>query len=64
VIRARTWRGQADAGPTARTIVQHEEILNALTARDPARAEAAALVHVATTEAWFHLTSDEGRHRA
>ena len=57
-IRARAWRGQVDAGATARTIVQHEEILNALIARDPVRAEAAALVHVATTEAWFRLTTD------
>ena len=63
-IRARAWRGQIDVGATTRTIIQHEEILNALTARDPGRAEAAALVHVATTEAWFRLTTDEGRHRS
>ena len=52
-IRARAWRGlvQADAG--ARTDAQHSEILAALRERDPDRAAAAALVHVATTEAWF-----------
>ena len=51
--RARIWRGIVDADAVARTIAQHEDILRALEARDPALAEAAALVHVATTEAWL-----------
>ena len=52
-VRARAWRGMADEAASARTITQHHEILEALRARDPDRAEAAATVHVATTEAWF-----------
>jgi GntR family transcriptional repressor for pyruvate dehydrogenase complex len=52
-IRARTWRGVVDEAASARTVTQHREILDALAARDPDRAEAAALLHVATTEAWF-----------
>jgi GntR family transcriptional repressor for pyruvate dehydrogenase complex len=52
-IRARAWRGVADQGASSRTVTQHREILEALSARDPDRAEAAALLHVATTEAWF-----------
>ena len=52
-MRARAWRGVAEEGAGARTVAQHQEILDALTARDPDRAASAALVHVATTEAWF-----------
>ena len=37
----------------------HREILEALRARDPERAEAAALTHVATTEAWFRARDAE-----
>ncbi len=51
--RARIWRGIVDADAVARTIAQHEDILRALEARDPVLAEATALVHVATTEAWL-----------
>lgn len=63
-IRARTWRGLIDAGATARTIGQHEDILAALVDRDPRRAEAAAIVHVATTAAWFRHTIEEARDQA
>jgi GntR family transcriptional repressor for pyruvate dehydrogenase complex len=42
-----------EAGATERTIAEHSAILEALRARDPQLAEAAALVHVSTTEAWF-----------
>ncbi len=52
-IRARAWRGVLDEDARTRTLAQHHEILRALRAHDPARAEAAALVHVATTESWF-----------
>jgi GntR family transcriptional regulator, transcriptional repressor for pyruvate dehydrogenase complex len=58
-LRARAWRGVAEEGAGARTIAQHEDILDALTARDPDWAASAALVHVATTEAWFRRTIDE-----
>jgi GntR family transcriptional regulator, transcriptional repressor for pyruvate dehydrogenase complex len=52
-IRARAWRGVLDEDARSRTLAQHDDILRALRARDPTRAEAAALVHVATTESWF-----------
>jgi len=52
-LRARAWRGVAEEGAGPRTVAQHQDILDALIARDPGRASSAALVHVATTEAWF-----------
>jgi GntR family transcriptional repressor for pyruvate dehydrogenase complex len=52
-IRTRAWRGVTEEGSGQRTVTQHEDILAALRARDPDRARSAALVHVATTEAWF-----------
>jgi GntR family transcriptional repressor for pyruvate dehydrogenase complex len=61
--RGRAWRGIVDGGATERTISEHAAILSALRARDPQLAEAAALLHVATTEAWFrsvlHAEDDE-----
>ena len=51
--RARVWRGVVEAGAKERTILEHAEILAALRARDPRLAEAAALIHVSTTEAWI-----------
>ncbi len=51
--RARIWRGIVDTDAIGRTIAQHEDILRALEARDPTLAEATALVHVSTTEAWL-----------
>ena len=54
-MRARAWRGIAEEGAGARTVAQHQDILDALAARDPGRSESAALVYVATTEAWFWL---------
>ena len=51
--RGRAWRGIVEASATERTISEHAAILAALRARDPQRAEAAALLHVSTTEAWF-----------
>ena len=61
-LRARAWRGVLEDDATARTIAQHADILRALVARDPVLAEAAALVHVATTEAWFRrVLGDDAR---
>ena len=51
--RGRAWRGVIEAGATQRTITEHAGILSALRARDPKLAEAAALLHVSTTETWF-----------
>jgi GntR family transcriptional repressor for pyruvate dehydrogenase complex len=62
-IRVRAWRGLMEEGAGARTIAQHQEILDALLARDPGRAEAAALVHVSTTESWFRQAVGEWRPR-
>jgi GntR family transcriptional repressor for pyruvate dehydrogenase complex len=53
MTRGRAWRGIVEAGATERTISEHAAILSALRVRDPQLAEAAALVHVSTTEAWF-----------
>lgn len=58
-VRARAWRGVADREASARTRTQHREIFDALRAHDQERAEAAAHVHVATTEAWFRQAQDE-----
>jgi GntR family transcriptional regulator, transcriptional repressor for pyruvate dehydrogenase complex len=60
-IRARAWRGLVEESAGSRTVAQHREILEALRDRDANRAAAAALVHVATTEAWFRgaLAEDE-----
>jgi GntR family transcriptional repressor for pyruvate dehydrogenase complex len=62
-IRVRAWRGLMEEGAAARTVSQHQDILDALTARDPGRAESAALVHVATTEAWFRQAVGDYRPR-
>jgi GntR family transcriptional repressor for pyruvate dehydrogenase complex len=51
--RVRAWRGVIEAGATERTISEHARILGALEAHDHQLAEAAALLHVSTTEAWY-----------
>jgi GntR family transcriptional repressor for pyruvate dehydrogenase complex len=51
--RSRVWRGIIEADAKVRTISQHADILQALRDGDPTLAEAAATVHVATTEAWL-----------
>lgn len=60
--RGRAWRGIVEAGATERTISEHAAILSALRARDPQLAEATALLHVSTTEAWFRrvLQAEDG----
>jgi GntR family transcriptional repressor for pyruvate dehydrogenase complex len=51
--RGRVWRDVIEAGATDRTIAEHAAILAALRAHDPELAQAAALLHVSTTERWF-----------
>jgi GntR family transcriptional repressor for pyruvate dehydrogenase complex len=51
--RARVWRGNLDASVIAHTLRQHEDILSALVSGDEVLAEATAVLHVATTEAWI-----------
>jgi GntR family transcriptional repressor for pyruvate dehydrogenase complex len=65
-IRARVWRGDIDQSAIARTIQQHEDILAALVAGDTVLAESAAVLHVATTEAWLReiLAGGSGRLNA
>jgi GntR family transcriptional repressor for pyruvate dehydrogenase complex len=52
-FRARVWRGMVDSDAIGRTIAEHGCILDALKSRDPELARAAALAHVATTEAFM-----------
>lgn len=63
--RLRIWRGIVEDNAKAQTIAQHAEILRALRDGDPVLAEAAALVHVATTEASLRRMIDSpGSSRA
>lgn len=52
-VRARVWRGLVDERAGDRTVAEHRAIYDALAARDRALAEAAALIHVSTTEQWL-----------
>jgi len=58
-MRARIWRAAVESGAGANAVVQHEEIYRALAVGDARLAEATALVHVVTSEAWLreHLVS-------
>lgn len=63
-LRARIWRGLVDADAAGRTIAEHEEIHQALVARDAGLAQAAALMHVNTTERWLRGHLPEREHRS
>lgn len=63
-MRARAWRSVVEDAAVANTIAQHESIYRALLAGDAALAEAASLVHVATTEAWVRHLLDVDRTEA
>jgi GntR family transcriptional regulator, transcriptional repressor for pyruvate dehydrogenase complex len=52
-VRARVWRGMVDDNAAAITLAEHEAIYYALAAGDAPLAQAAALVHVGTTEKWL-----------
>lgn len=62
-VRARIWRGLVDDNAAARTVAEHEAIYQALADRDAALAQAAALMHVTTTEHWLraHWEREDGR---
>ncbi|MEV0198316.1 FadR/GntR family transcriptional regulator [Nonomuraea sp. NPDC050691] len=49
-LRARIWRGLVDADAAGRTLAEHEAIFTALSTRDAALSQAAALLHVNSTE--------------
>ncbi|MFI7135503.1 FadR/GntR family transcriptional regulator [Nonomuraea sp. NPDC050153] len=59
-LRARVWRGLLDADAAGRTLIEHQAIYAALVANDAIRAEAAALMHVTTTETWLKAHLQEG----
>jgi GntR family transcriptional regulator, transcriptional repressor for pyruvate dehydrogenase complex len=52
-LSARVWRGLVDADAAARTLIEHEAIYTALASCDAVGAQAAALMHLTTTEAWL-----------
>ncbi|MEU9339939.1 FadR/GntR family transcriptional regulator [Streptomyces sp. NPDC048278] len=60
-LRARIWRGLVDTRAAGRTLAEHEAIFAALSRRDAAVSQAAALLHVSNTEQWLreHLRSGE-----
>ncbi|MGW1215972.1 FadR/GntR family transcriptional regulator [Streptomyces sp. NPDC002499] len=58
-LRARVWRGLVDSQVAGRTLAEHEAIYEALAAGDASLSQAAALMHVNSTERWLreHLKS-------
>jgi len=52
-LRARVWRGMVEANAADRTLAEHEAIYDALADGDANLAQAAALMHVSTTEQWL-----------
>ncbi|MFE9750924.1 FadR/GntR family transcriptional regulator [Saccharothrix saharensis] len=59
-VRSRVWRGLVDDNAASRTLAEHEAIYNALVDRDATVAQAAALLHITTTERWLreHVDRD------
>ena len=58
--RARVWRGMVEASATDRTLAEHEAIYDALADGDGVLAQAAALMHITTTERWLRRVHDTG----
>ncbi|MFI7432313.1 FCD domain-containing protein [Micromonospora haikouensis] len=52
-VRARVWRGLIEGNSAHQTIDEHHAIYLALRARDQSLAQASALMHVNTSEAWL-----------
>lgn len=52
-MRARVWRGLVDDSVADRTLAEHEAIYAALAARNAPLAQAAAPIHVSSTEQWL-----------
>jgi GntR family transcriptional regulator, transcriptional repressor for pyruvate dehydrogenase complex len=52
-LRARIWRAVVEADAITETLHEHRVIFSALQARDRHLAEAAALIHVNTSETWL-----------
>lgn len=64
-LRARVRRGRVDDRAAERTLAEHEAIFEALSARDAALSQAAALLHVGHTEQALreHLTATDSGKR-
>ncbi|SDS38042.1 FadR/GntR family transcriptional regulator [Actinopolymorpha singaporensis] len=60
-LRARVWRDILEADASERTMAEHERIYAALQARDSTSAQAAALLHVRSTELWLRQVLDVDR---
>ncbi|MGI5193857.1 FadR/GntR family transcriptional regulator [Streptomyces sp. CA-288835] len=58
-LRARIWRGLVDDRAAGRTLAEHEAIFTALSRRDAALSQAAALLHVSNTEQWLREHVDD-----
>lgn len=56
--RARIWRGRTQSGAHARTLYEHQAILDALASHEPDLAHAAMVAHVAGVETWLRLAAD------
>jgi GntR family transcriptional repressor for pyruvate dehydrogenase complex len=52
-LRARVWRGLIEGNSSGVTLSEHEAIYRALRSRDPQLSQAAALVHINTSESWL-----------
>ncbi|GAA3828688.1 FadR/GntR family transcriptional regulator [Sphaerisporangium flaviroseum] len=52
-LRARVWRGLVEGNVAGRTVAEHTAIYQALAHGDAPLAQAAALMHVSTTETWL-----------
>ncbi|MCE6998557.1 FadR family transcriptional regulator [Saccharothrix sp. S26] len=52
-VRARVWRGLIEGNAAHITLAEHEGIYQALRSRDQLLAQASAMVHINTSEAWL-----------
>jgi GntR family transcriptional repressor for pyruvate dehydrogenase complex len=62
-LRARVWRGLVQSNAAASTLSEHEAIFRALQAGDGPLAQAAALLHVTTSESWLRTALEERRRQ-
>jgi len=60
MLRARVWRGLLEGNAASRTLAEHQMIFDALSAKDSALAQAAALVHINTSESWLRAVLASG----
>jgi GntR family transcriptional repressor for pyruvate dehydrogenase complex len=58
-LRARVWSGLVESNASASTLSEHEAIFRALQAGDAPLAQAAALLHVTSSESWLRAALGE-----